>query len=51
MLKSIKNIVYYRFKKLHMYRGDLYMIDMTNGDCNKSILKFALPMIIGNIFQ
>lgn len=27
------------------------MIDMTNGDCNKSILKFALPMIIGNIFQ
>ncbi|MGL5379174.1 MATE family efflux transporter [Clostridium sp.] len=27
------------------------MIDMTKGNPNKLILKFALPMIIGNIFQ
>lgn len=27
------------------------MVDMTEGSCNKSILIFALPMIIGNIFQ
>lgn len=27
------------------------MIDMTKGNANKVILKFALPMILGNIFQ
>lgn len=27
------------------------MIDMTKGDSNKLILKFAFPMILGNIFQ
>ncbi|RDY26303.1 MATE family efflux transporter [Romboutsia weinsteinii] len=27
------------------------MIDMTKGDCGKLILKFAFPMILGNIFQ
>lgn len=27
------------------------MIDMTKGNANKLILKFALPMILGNIFQ
>ena len=27
------------------------MIDMTEGNINKKILKFALPMILGNIFQ
>ena len=27
------------------------MLDMTKGNCNKLIIKFALPMILGNIFQ
>lgn len=27
------------------------MIDMTNGNASKLILRFALPMILGNIFQ
>ena len=27
------------------------MLDMTKGNSNKLIIKFALPMILGNIFQ
>ena len=27
------------------------MVDMTEGNPNKLILKFAFPMILGNIFQ
>ena len=44
-------ILVYRKKHIKAYRGHMRKIDLTEGNITKTMILFALPMILGNLLQ